>query len=107
MSNLISNAIKYSPTGSCVEVSLKTTHTSIMFTVKDSGIGIPAGERNGLFREFFGASNARSATETGTGLGLAIVKSVADALGGSIDLESEEGRGTSVSVTLGRIPSRS
>ncbi len=100
MSNLISNAIKYSPTGTTVSVSLETVDSGMRFTVRDAGIGIPEAERKGLFREFFRASNARSMTEAGTGLGLSIVKSVVDSLGGSIELESEEGRGTTVIVSL-------
>jgi signal transduction histidine kinase len=102
MSNLISNAIKYSPPGSGVSVTLERERGGVRFTVRDRGIGIPAAERGRLFREFFRASNARSMTESGTGLGLAIVKSVVDRLGGAIDVQSEEGKGTSVSVLLGK-----
>ncbi len=98
MSNLISNAIKYSPAGSRVSVSLAREDEGARFTVSDRGIGIPETEQKGLFREFFRATNARSLTQAGTGLGLAIVKSLLDGMGGSIDVQSGEGKGTTVSV---------
>ncbi len=98
MSNLISNAIKYSPAGSRVSVSLAREGEGARFTVSDRGIGIPETEQKGLFREFFRATNARSMTEAGTGLGLTIVKSLLDRMGGSIDVQSGEGKGTTVSV---------
>jgi signal transduction histidine kinase len=71
-----------------------------VLTVSDQGIGIPAAEKGRLFSEFFRASNARSFTESGTGLGLAVVKSEVDAMGGSLDIQSEEGKGTTVRVVL-------
>lgn len=101
MSNLISNALKYSPSGSAVTVTLEKLGDGALFRVSDRGIGIPQAERENLFREFFRASNARAMTEAGTGLGLSIVKSVVDQAGGSIDVESEEGRGTTVTVVFG------
>jgi two-component sensor histidine kinase len=102
MSNLISNALKYSSSGSAVSVTLERSGGMALFSVSDSGIGIPASEQERLFREFFRASNARSLTESGTGLGLTIVKSVVDQLGGSIQVRSEEGKGTTVTVLLGK-----
>lgn len=100
MSNLISNAIKYSLPGTAVSIALGRSGPEITFSVTDSGIGIPESERASLFKEFFRATNARSLTETGTGLGLAIVKSVVDRLGGSIEIQSAEGKGTTVSVSF-------
>jgi signal transduction histidine kinase len=101
MTNLISNAVKYSAAGSTVTVSLERAEGGARFTVTDRGIGIPPADREKLFREFFRAPNARSHTSSGTGLGLAIVKSVVDQLGGTIDVQSEEGKGTSVQVFFG------
>ena len=100
MSNLVSNAVKYSPSGSVVAVTLERKGDATVFRVSDQGIGIPRSEQENLFREFFRASNARSFTESGTGLGLSIVKSVVDSLGGTISVESEEGKGTTVAVAL-------
>ncbi len=101
MSNLISNALKYSPSGGAVTVTLEKRGDGALFRVSDRGIGIPQAERENIFKEFFRASNARSMTESGTGLGLSIVKSVVDQAGGSIVVESEEGRGTTVTVIFG------
>jgi K+-sensing histidine kinase KdpD len=98
--NLLSNAVKYSPRGSTVTVSLSSTPGGARLSVADQGIGIPVSEREGLFREFFRATNARSFTEAGTGLGLAIVKSIMDSLGGSVDIRSEEGKGTTASIVF-------
>jgi signal transduction histidine kinase len=96
--NLVSNAVKYSPRGSAVTVSLSSTPGGARLSVADQGIGIPSSESEGLFREFFRASNARSFTEAGTGLGLAIVKSIMDSLGGSVEIQSKEGKGTTASI---------
>jgi signal transduction histidine kinase len=102
MTNLLSNAIKYSPSGSTVSVSLRAEAEGQVLTITDRGIGIPAAEREKLFSDFFRASNARTHTTAGTGLGMAIVKSVVQRMGGSISVDSEEGRGTRVRVLLGR-----
>ena len=103
LTNLLSNAIKYSPAGGRVSVSLSSSDASAELAVTDHGIGIPAAEQERLFSEFFRASNARSWTEAGTGLGLAIVKSVVDAAGGSLDVKSAEGEGTTIRVRLPRV----
>ncbi len=102
LTNLLSNAIKYSPAGGEVRVSMSSRDTGFELCVRDRGIGIPAAEREKLFSEFFRASNARSFTESGTGLGLAIVKSVIEGAGGSLDVDSVEGEGTTVRVRLPR-----
>jgi len=102
LTNLLSNAIKYSPAGREVRVSLRQRETGIELSVADEGIGIPEAERERLFSEFFRASNARSFTDSGTGLGLAIVKSVVESAGGSLEVESAEGQGTTVRVHFPR-----
>jgi signal transduction histidine kinase len=98
LSNLVSNAIKYSPPGRPVSIVLAPTSGGTNLVVTDHGIGIPAAERERLGNEFFRASNARAFTESGTGLGIAVVASEVKALGGSLDIQSEEGRGTTVKV---------
>ena len=100
ISNLLSNAIKYSPPGRKVSVSLGRAGARAELVVSDEGIGIPAAEKKRLGSEFFRASNARSFTESGTGLGLAVVASEVRAMGGSLDIQSEEGRGTTVKVVF-------
>jgi signal transduction histidine kinase len=100
LSNLVSNAIKYSRPGGTVGVRIAREAAAVELVVRDEGIGIPAGEKEKVGAEFYRASNARSLTEEGTGLGLAIVRAEVDSLGGSFQLESEEGVGTTARVRL-------
>jgi signal transduction histidine kinase len=99
LDNLVSNAVKYSP-GGHVRVSLDTDHDVARLSVFDTGIGIPDEARPHLFEEFFRAANAKAIDPMGTGLGLAIVKAVADRCGFTVDVESAEGRGTTVTVRI-------
>jgi len=91
--NLISNAVKYTPSDGAVTVSLRVEAGNIIGVVSDTGIGIPAGEQAHLFTEFFRATNAKELDLPGTGLGLAIVRQIIAAAGGKISVESEIGRG--------------
>ncbi len=101
MENLVSNAIKYTPKGGRVEVRFDHGDPeSVRITVADTGIGIPEDEQSKLFREFFRASNARKSTRIGTGLGLVLAKQTVGRHGGTLDLTSAEGEGTTVVVTL-------
>ncbi len=102
LSNLISNAIKYSPSAESVEISLDCTHSQVMIKVQDHGIGIPLDEQKHLFETFFRASNARNIA--GNGLGLAIVRQSVELHGGSISFESYPGEGTTFCVILPSIP---
>jgi signal transduction histidine kinase len=97
-SNLISNAIKYSPNGSEVAVLLEGRQKEWLLMVQDHGIGIPEADQPGLFNEFQRASNVGEVK--GTGLGLAIVKAAVNLHGGSIQLESQIGVGTTVTVRI-------
>jgi signal transduction histidine kinase len=103
ITNLLSNAIKYTPTGGRVRLRLAEAEGRLLFEVADTGIGIPESEQERLFSEFFRASNARQLPETGTGLGLTIVKSTVEQHGGSIEVKSREGEGTTVRVFLNRV----
>jgi two-component system phosphate regulon sensor histidine kinase PhoR len=105
ITNLLSNAIAYTPKGGYVGVRVDEREDRILLTVRDSGIGIPKEEHDGIFTEFFRASNARAMSEVGTGLGLAIVKANVERYGGTIELESEEGKGTLFRVFLHRAES--
>ncbi len=96
--NLISNAIKYSPKGSQVQVRLERQPGHVVLTVIDHGIGIPEADQAHLFTPFQRASNA--ANVSGTGLGLAIVKQAIDLHGGTVTLQSQVGVGTTVKVEL-------
>ncbi len=96
--NILSNAIKYSPTGSPVDFKLALESNVIIFVVQDYGIGIPSGEQARIYDTFFRASNVGAIS--GTGLGLRIVRDYVKLHGGTVDLDSEEGKGTTVTVRL-------
>ncbi|MBG9386693.1 sensor histidine kinase [Caenimonas aquaedulcis] len=97
-SNLLSNALKYSPAGGEVGFKVRRTQGATEFEVADQGIGIPAEEVSHLFGSFHRASNVGSIP--GTGLGLAIVKNAVEMHGGEIRVRSELGRGTTFTVKL-------
>ena len=100
VNNLIDNAIRYTPIGERVEVSLKPIENKIELSVKDSGIGIPAGQQERIFTKFYRAIKAVKMETEGTGLGLYITKNIIEAHGGKIWFESEEGRGSTFYFTL-------
>ena len=101
--NLVSNAIKFTPRGGTVTVSLVNTGSDAVITVQDTGIGIPASELNQLYSRFFRATTATRNAVPGVGLGLTITKAIINAHGGELDVQSTEGVGTSFSVTLERV----
>ncbi len=96
--NLISNAIKFTPAGGTIAVRSRSADGRAAIEVEDSGIGIAADEQDRLFDRFFRASTARAAQVQGTGLGLAIVKLIVDAHRGTIEVRSREGTGTTFTV---------
>lgn len=98
LTNLISNALKYSPFGNEVEIEVSSLDGKIMFCVSDRGIGIPEADQDRLFKTFSRCSNVGKIK--GTGLGLAIVKRCVDLWGGKIYAESKSGIGTKVTVLL-------
>jgi len=100
VTNLVSNAIKYSPKGGTVGINLNCEGSQIRLQVSDSGIGIPHEDQAKLFKSFNRASNV--GTISGTGLGLSIVKKCVELHGGKITLTSEVGVGTTFTVTLPR-----
>ncbi|MBR5229472.1 MAG: histidine kinase, partial [Firmicutes bacterium] len=81
-----------------VDVRVKSAGTECVLTVKDTGIGIPAADRERVFERFYRVDKSHSRQIGGTGLGLSIVKHAAAYLGGTIELESEEGKGTTVTI---------
>ena len=98
--NLIGNAIKYTPSGGSVEISLRGGQGRVVGEVRDTGIGIPRGQQSQLFTEFFRAENAKAQNIRGTGLGLSIVKRIIEGAGGHILVESEAGRGSVFTFVL-------
>jgi len=98
--SIISNAIDYTPKGGKVSVVLEKNKKMFSISVTDTGIGIPKSELPKLFTKFYRAENAKRLKPGGTGLGLYIAKEAVDMLGGGIVLESEEGKGTMIRVSL-------
>ena len=98
LSNLISNAIKYSPEGGNIQFGLVCGDDTATFRIQDRGIGIPLKDQAQLFEPFHRSSNV--GTISGTGLGLAIVKRCVELHGGQIAVESEVGVGTTFTITL-------
>ena len=97
LNNLIDNAIRYSKDEHWLGVSAHTNGTSVTIEVSDHGTGIPADELSRVTRKFF---RGRSAVSGGSGLGLAIVDRIVTDHGGTMDIRSQAGQGTTVSVTL-------
>lgn len=103
--NPVSNAVKYSPDGGDVRVSLTADDTGVTLVVTDTGIGIPDGERTNVFRRFYRSTRARDRGIPGTGLGLALCRIVADLHHGSIVvINPAPDGGTSVEVRLSPVP---
>ncbi len=101
VSNLISNALKYSKRNSKVIVSLKEIDDDVELSVKDFGIGIPKDEQNKLFETFHRFSNAKDII--GTGIGLNIVKRIIDFVKGKIEVISDTNKGTEIIITFSKI----
>src|SRR4051794_33860749 len=106
--NMVTNAIKYTPQGGTIALTLEEDADGVTFTVQDSGIGIAAGDLPHIFERFWRADQARSRTgaRPGTGLGLAITKWIAEAHGGTITVQSRPGRGSVFTVSLPKPPAR-
>jgi signal transduction histidine kinase len=100
--NLVSNAVKYTPTGGSIRIGLTTSDDEACITVEDTGIGIPADAIPHLFTEFYRAPNAKDVESKGTGLGLAIVKDTVTRFGGRVSVESKLGAGACFTVMFPR-----
>ena len=100
--NICENAIKYNRPGGFVKVSVRNEGSESLITVADNGIGIPKADRERVFERFYRVDKSHSKQIGGTGLGLSIVKHGVIYLGGKINLESEEGVGTVITVGFPR-----
>lgn len=98
LSNLLGNAIKYSPDGGQIKFNVTRAENQIIFQIQDQGIGIPQEEQEQLFKPFFRANNVESIA--GTGLGLSIVQRCVETYGGEIKVNSQVGVGTTFTIIL-------
>jgi signal transduction histidine kinase len=104
VANLLGNAIKFTPAGGSVRVTVEPHRDGARLEVRDTGVGIDASEIPHIFERFYRGSRANEARGSGSGLGLAIVKSIVDMHGGRISVESRVGSGTVFAVILPRDP---
>ena len=100
ISNLLGNAIKYSPSGGAITIEISRNNDHAQLLVKDSGIGIPADALHGLFKRFARVRTSQTQNISGLGLGLYIVKEIITRHGGTITVTSEEGTGSTFTVLL-------
>jgi signal transduction histidine kinase len=100
LNNLISNAIKYSPPDTTIDVKLRRDGERAVLSVQDQGQGIPEHELDALFQPFQTTSVKATGGEASTGLGLVITKKIVEGHGGDIEVDSEVGKGTTFTVTL-------
>jgi signal transduction histidine kinase len=100
LANLLDNALKFSPGGKKCELGSLREADSYSFWVRDRGIGIPADQREQIFDRFYQVDSSITRQYGGVGLGLNLVKETVDSLGGKIEVESEEGKGSTFTVTL-------
>ncbi len=98
--NLVANAVKYTFVDGRVELSVSNTNDVVRVKIQDNGLGIPEEAVPNIFEEFYRADNVRAEAMEGTGLGLSIVKQIIDAHGGTISVESQQGKGTTFSFSL-------
>ncbi len=100
LDNLLENAVKYSDAGSAVRVSATSSGALLAIEVEDHGIGIPTRDLERVFERFYRVDRARARDTGGTGLGLSIVRHVASNHGGEVSVTSQEGRGSTFTLTL-------
>ncbi|HIE53079.1 MAG TPA: ATP-binding protein, partial [Armatimonadetes bacterium] len=100
LTNLVNNAIKYSPEGGTVTVQVVRHDNGVRLSVQDEGIGIPEDQRGKIFERLETGDWDDTRAEQGPGIGLFMVKHLVEAHGGTIEVESEVGKGSTFTVTL-------
>jgi two-component system sensor histidine kinase SenX3 len=100
LSNLVTNAIKYSPGGTTVRITASNGNGRMAFRVADQGYGIPPEDAARIFEKFFRRNNTETQDQSGFGLGLAFVKEVALRHGGEVTVESQTGKGSVFTLSI-------
>lgn len=98
--NLLDNAIKYTPEGGRIVLSVSRKHDVVLCSIRDSGVGIPESQHDRVFSKFFRGDNVIRMQTQGTGLGLFIARSIIEKHNGTVTFDSKEGKGTTFSFTL-------
>lgn len=104
LSNVVSNAVKYTPAGGAVSIDVVVKDGETVFRVKDTGLGIPKAQQYRIFDKFFRGENVMAQETVGSGLGLYVVKSIADMSGGRVWFESAEKKGTTFHLAFPNVP---
>ena len=107
LTNLLSNAYKYTPAGGSLRMTAESCEETLRVAIHDSGIGISAEDQQRLFTRFYRVDSSLSREAGGTGLGLAIVRSIVELHGGTVEVESTPGVGSTFAFTLSAIRSAS
>jgi signal transduction histidine kinase len=100
LTNLVMNAIKYSPSGTRIEIGVANGDGRLRFRIADQGCGIPPDEHPKIFEKFYRRGNKETREQSGFGLGLAFVKEVATRHGGDVVVESEVGKGATFTLWI-------
>lgn len=98
--NILDNAIKYTPKGGAIQVSLDSDLKNVELKVQDTGMGVPQNQKSHLFHKFFRADNAMKLNPVGSGLGLFITKKIVGGHGGKIWVDSKENKGSTFYISL-------
>ena len=98
--NLLDNAVKFTPEGGRIEVSARPSAGRVIVSVADNGVGIPPEDVGRIFERFYRVDRSRDRRDGGTGLGLAIAKHLTQAMGGTIEVDSRSGAGTTFRISL-------
>jgi signal transduction histidine kinase len=98
--NLLSNSIKFTPSGGCIEVNIYDKIDSIIISVKDTGLGIPIEKQSSIFEKFFKVDKSLSRNREGSGIGLSLVKELVALHDGAIELDSILGKGSEFRIEL-------
>ena len=97
---LFDNAVKYSDTGSCIDIKVEKTGQSLVITTSDNGYGISNDDKKKIFDRFYRVDKARTRQKGGFGLGLSLAKQIIDACGGRIDVQDNHPQGTKFIIKL-------